>query len=210
MSNEQKKKTIKTPVVIVVEGMDYFRFLLHQLDGPARFAEVQLWNFSETGELGEQLRLLTDVHDFQKVRALGVIRDVEAQRAAQEQSVQSAFRNAGLAVPARQMEVENGTPKTGFLLMPHDEDSGCLEHACVKVMPKPFLDCVEGFYQCMSPHHNPPLNENYKAKLKVHARIAGSNKPQLTLGDSSKAGFWDFTQEPLKVMLDFIEKMVRA
>lgn len=100
------------------------------------------------------------------------------------------------------MEVTATAPSVGFLIMPHDGDSGCLEHAMLRAgRSGPRLECAEKYLQCVGESGR---NENWKAKLKVHTLIAAGKNPAWTLGESVKAGLWDFTHPSLRVMTDFM------
>jgi hypothetical protein len=51
-------------------------------------------------------------------------------------------------------------------------------------------------------------NDNHRAKVLVHALIAGHvENPAMSLGQSALAGMWNFDHPSLKIMLDFIRMM---
>ncbi|MCY2996073.1 MAG: hypothetical protein NTY19_50730 [Planctomycetota bacterium] len=209
----KNKMTINCPVVVAVEGRDYFYMLLSQLCDAPEFQEVQLWDWADSKySLSAGLEVLVKMPAFQRkqVRALGIIRDAEQDRTATETSLRESLRANGLGIPATQMEATRDNPHVGYLIVPHDKPSGCLENACLdaSTLVSGHVACAEDFLQSVSPYHEPPLNANYQAKLKVHALIAGSGKnPAMTLGESALAGLWDFKRESIKVMLDFIRLM---
>jgi len=204
-----KNKSIFKPVVIAVEGLDYLHLLLSQLDGRPEFDEVQLVDcFEADADLKGNLEILLKSSAFQRkqVRALGVIRDAEHDHRAVGNSLHSSLNAVGVPVPSSPMAIERGRPHVGYLLVPHNRPSGCLEDACLdaSVLPREHVACTQRFLECIS-QHIPHDNPNWRAKVKVHALIAGSGKnPAMTLGQSAKAGLWDFTHESLHVMLDFI------
>ena len=110
------------------------------------------------------------------------------------------------------MVVTRSVPHVGYLLIPHDKPSGCLEDACLEAstLAQEHVSCADKFLECIL-QHIPPLNPNWRAKVRLHALIAGSGKnPAMTLGQSAKAGLWDFTHESLKIMLDFLQMMCEA
>jgi hypothetical protein len=207
-----KNKSIHCPVVIAVEGLDYFHLLLSQLDGRPEFGAVQLVDcFESTSDLRDSLEVLLKSSAFQRkeVRSLGVIRDAEHDGKATEESLRSSLQAVGMAVPPAPMVVARAVPHVGYLIIPHDKPSGCLEDACLEAstLAPEHVACTRSFLECVS-QHIPQFNPNWQAKVKVHALIAGSGKnPAMTLGQSGKAGLWDFTRESLKVMLDFIRML---
>lgn len=202
----RKNKTIQKPTIIMLEGLDYLYLLLARIKNDSAFDNVQLWDFTEGSDLREALSLIRRERNFDFVTSLGIIRDAEADRFAAEQSVQDALRVTGFPVPSEPLKVSGGVPNTGYLIIPHDKSSGCLEHACLQATTRPAqLPCVDAFYECVRQHHAQVMQPNYLAKLKVHAHIAGSGlKPSLTLGESSEANLWDFGNPSLDVLLTFI------
>lgn len=210
-----KNKSISKPVVIAVEGRDYLYMLLSQIDGRPEFGDVQLVDcFEGTSDLTANLAILLKASAFQRkeVRALGVIRDAEHDRGAIEASLRASLAAIGVAVPAEPMAVAGAAPHVGYLLMPHDKPSGCLEDACLdaSTLPPEHVVCADKFLECIL-QHVPQLNPNWQAKVRVHALIAGSGKnPAMTLGQSVMAGLWDFTHSSLKIMLDFVQLMCDA
>jgi len=208
-------------VVIAVEGRDYLFTLLSQVRDRSEFSGVRLWDFKDEappfgnagGPLAGNFDLLMQDAGFEHIRALGIIRDAEENREAQEDSVKGTFARYSLAVPTRQMAVADGAPNTGFLIMPHDRQSGCLEHALLAACaldPKR-LECASAYFECIANNCGAITNPNHQAKIKIHAIIAGdAGKSARTLGDSASAGMWDFNAPSLKVMLDFIRIMRRS
>ena len=196
---------IKKPVAIVVEGADYLHLLLSQIDGPPEFDEVQLWNYSDVGNVKRWLELFKDLPDFATVAAIGVIRDAEENRESLISATQKAFSETGFNAPGKSLDVTNGVPRTGMLIMPNGEPSGCLEHAVLSaVKPDSHVECAKQFQKCVD---DGSRNDNWRAKVKVHALIAASRKPSQTLGQSAKSGLWDFDAPSLRIMLDFIRNM---
>ena len=107
------------------------------------------------------------------------------------------------------MSVTPGKPAVGFLLIPHGEDSGCLDHAVLQaVTPGLPVQCVEEYLKCVENGNTHP-NPNWRAKLKVHALIATGKNPAWTLGQSVSAGLWNMEHTALRVMIDFIRKLSR-
>jgi hypothetical protein len=209
-TNDKALRPIQTSVAILVEGSDYFYSLLPKLDGPAEFADVQLWDFSSKGTTPEQfVAMFQTLNGYaDKVNAIGIIRDAETDAQARCMEVQQVFEKHGLGVPAKSREVLAGNPTTGFLIMPHGETSGCLEHALLSaVNAKARLNCVKDYLTCAD---QKAKNDNWRAKMQVHSLIAASEAPAATLGQSVvKTDLWDFSQPSLGIMLDFIRDLIK-
>jgi hypothetical protein len=63
------------------------------------------------------------------------------------------------------------------------------------------LHCAEEYVRCVGVGVR---NENWQAKVKVHALIAASKNPAWTLSESVVGGLWDFTHPSLRIMKDFM------
>jgi hypothetical protein len=209
MNGDSKQlKPIKRPIAVIVEGNDYFRLLLSQIDGPPEFEQVQLWNYSEHGDLERFIALFTTLRGFDTVRAIGVICDCEESRERAENTVRRSFSSNELQPPSAPGIRHDGTRALGYLLIPHDKDAGCLENALLSApTPELRLDCAKEFLSCVD---DPKRNDNWRAKVQVHSLIAAARKPEWTIGESAKAGLWDFSNESLQIILNFIRELVRT
>jgi hypothetical protein len=63
------------------------------------------------------------------------------------------------------------------------------------------LHCAEQYLHCIGVGAK---NENWKAKVKVHALIAAGKNPAWTLSQSVATGLWDFTHPSLRIMKDLM------
>jgi hypothetical protein len=206
-------REIDKPVVILVEGLDCLYLLLQSplKNDPTFLANTILINYSENGlRLGDFLKTISKLRGFQRdiVKRLGVICDAESSRDATIQSVQTHLAANKFPVPDQPGTLVQGAPAVSFLIIPHDEPSGCLEHACLKALALPqLLPCAEVFLACVNGDN---LNPNWQAKLKVHSIIAGSGRnPAMTLGQSADPaiGLWRFDHPSLRVMVDFVKQL---
>ena len=224
-----EKVEIKQPVAVLVEGADYIHVLLSQIDN-ADFDDIQLFDFStlppenatkdarggQNAALRRYLRVLARANEgaATKLRALAVIRDAENNPAGQFASVSAVLAEAGWPMAQMPGQVARGQDgrKAGVLLLPADGLSGCLENALLAAptnrVPSELLACARQFLDCVETHSR---NDNWRAKVNIHAVLAGSTQntqaPALTLGQSAKAGFWDFTQPSLKPLIDFLREI---
>ncbi len=207
MNGDSKQlKPIKRPIALIVEGNDYFRTILSQIDGPEEFEQVQLWNYSEQGNLERFIALLKTLRGFENVRAVGVICDCEESRELASNTVRRGFTNNQLLPPDAPGVGHDGTRALGYLLMPHDKESGCLENALLSAAtPQLKIDCARQFLTCVN---DPERNDNWRAKVEVHSLIAAANNPAWTIGESARAGLWDSSHESLQVMLNFIRDLI--
>lgn len=200
-----EKSRIVKPIAVAVEGLDYFYTLLTQIKDDPNLQDVQLWDFqkADDGSLQRWLELFTTLDGFEdRIRALGIIRDAEDSAEDTLRSTASSLARIGLAAPARAMQLTATKPSVGVLIMPHNSASGCLEHAILEGrQPDLPLNCAEEYLKCVEGGRK---NENWKAKVKVHALIAAGNNPAWTLSQSVAGGLWDFGHPSLKIMIDFM------
>jgi hypothetical protein len=199
------KISIKRPVALVVEGVDLLHLIRSQIMDDPSLDRVQLFDFGSIDDLPAWLRLFVTLSGFNAVETLGVIRDAEYSSASAIDAVKSAMISVGYTPPTRVLEIAPGRPNLGYMILPHDQDSGCVEDSLLaSVDGLPSVACVKRFLACVD---DGSRNSNWRAKVQVHAMIAGSRYPNLTLGDSAKAGLWDFTKPPLRVILDFVRSL---
>ncbi|MCY2951688.1 MAG: hypothetical protein NTU53_06880 [Planctomycetota bacterium] len=206
MTTEKGLRSICKPVAVAVEGADYFYSLLAQIDGPVEFADVQLWDFAEIGSPERFVQLLKSLAGFStKIRAVGLIRDAEESAESKRSELRRAFERNGLAVPSQAGVIAAGPPATGFLVMPVGKESGCIEHAFLESGAcAASLECAKAFLKCVD---RSDRNDNWRAKVQVHAIIAASDHPSATLGQSVKQKLWNLSHPTLGVMLDFVRRL---
>jgi hypothetical protein len=203
-STSEKARIVKS-VAVAVEGLDYFHTLLSQIKDDPRLQEVQLWNFKEAphGDLRRWLKVFTTLDGFRdKVRAIGVIQDAEKDAACSFQGAAQALTDTGFTRPTESMKVTTGNPTVGVLIVPHNTPSGCLEHAMLEARrPDLPLNCAEEYLRCVGSGKD---NDNWRAKVKVHALIAAGANPAWTLSQSVAGGMWDTASPSLQIMIDFM------
>ena len=150
-----RKRSIKRPVAIAVEGANFFHFLLNKIDGMAEFENVQLWDFMENGlTVHEWLKSFRMASGFDSLKALGIIRDAELDTLRMQQSLEDALQQSGFSVPKSSKDVAIGVPNVSYLIVPDGAPSGCLEHAILEsVNAKLPLACAEDFLGCIEEHN---------------------------------------------------------
>ena len=218
-------------VAIAVEGVDTKLVLMWHLsvppdfrDAKAEFAHVGLYDFKDWRGYEETqgdpfrrwLQLIKIQPDYSRLAALGVIRDAEFNAEGMEQSIRAAFTHASLPSPHNsgmwRNDVEN-TPATGYLLLPVNGSEGCLEHSLLDGLQddlkdlqscaEEFADCAQRIFQTRNPNAK---ILNWRAKVITRAIMAGSDRPSIYFGDTSRQHFWDFEKPALRPILDFLRQ----
>ena len=193
---------IDSPVAVLVEGADYSHYLIHSYKEMAFWAEIRVSSFGGTSDLGKFLRTFRATHGFDKLRALGIIRDAETDGNGACEAIRASLRQNDLPVPRNANEFTNGLLKVGYLVIPHGAPSGCLEHACLDACANPRArNCASAFLDCVGRSHD---NENWNAKVQTRAIIASSGSPGAALGQSALLGIWNRDAPSLKIIETFL------
>lgn len=217
MSRNKRPLEIDKPVAILVEGIDWFHFLRQQITiGPKMkpgFENVRLYDFQSVTQLGPFLESLRKHKNFDRIQALGIMRDIEAETGANSRQdviakVRAVLNGYDFSAPKQPQEIDMSQPiAVSYLLIPHDANMGCLEHAILNaVKDQDVLKCAQEFYECIDPHNE--RSDNARAKMIVRSIIATTRKDGYTLGQSVHAGLWDLEHQSVRVMLDFIRSLV--
>ncbi len=199
------------PAVLLIEGKNPLYFI----DRVFRPQRTALLDFGSISALQDQLRAIMAARDFfTHVKRVGIVRDAEESSQAAAQSIRGALKAAHLPVPAHSGELyaaTNGGIATAFLILPDARDSGCFEHAVLDAFPGDReRDCVNALIHCVPKPElaHPGAMDNWEAKAKVHALIATSKKPEMTLGESGQAGLWNASHPSLLVIKTFLDNLV--
>lgn len=177
------------------------------------------------------LHELPKVPGFQNITAVGVICDADVlaeggvtAKSATTAHVQSALRSVGWEVPSAPGRwVQNASVDmpnlkwTGFLVVPPNRDSGCLETMLwesVSDKISSLKPCAESLLMCAEPLHakefpeqaKHPNHENWRDKVRVHALLAGSEEPQTHTTNATLKGYWNFEAEGLAAVLAFLRE----
>lgn len=198
-------RVIVTPRQLVVEGRDaeiFFNAFLRQMG----LAGIQVQNFGGKDELRGFLKALRVTPGFPRVVSLGIVRDAERDPMAAFQSVCSALRNAGMAVPQQPLMKEEGSPRVSALILPDATTAGALETICLEaVADDPVMQCVKDYFECVRQRMG-SLPENL-SKAQLHAFLASRPKPDLLLGQAANAGYWPWNSPAFRDMIQFLQSL---
>lgn len=140
-----------------------------------------------------------------RVQSLGVVRDGEENVDSSFQSVQSALRTAGFAVPNQPENAAGTTPKVNVLMLPNAMENGMLETICLEaVSSDPVIQCIDGYFECVSQTTSALPRPIEKAR--VQAYLASRPSPGLLLGEAADKGYWPWESPAF----DHIKNFLRA
>lgn len=188
MSRDKRSIEIDKPVAILVEGVDWLHFLLQQITVGTKmkpgFEHVRLYDFQSVTQLGSFLENLRKHKNFDRVQALGIMRDIEAETGVNSRqdviaTVRSVLSGYDFPAPKQPHEIDcDQSIAVSYLLIPHDADMGCLEHAILNaVKDQDVLNCAQDFYDCIDPDKS--RSDNARAKMMVRSIIATTKKKWL-------------------------------
>ena len=195
----QPSISIRTARQVLVEGNDevyLFRALVKHVG--AEFREIQFHPYGGKTKLRDFLETFTSLSDFDRVHSLAVVADADSNRSSAIDRIRGALRNAGLSDPPKPLEVSAAeTPKTCWLVVPHESSGQMLEDVCLQsIKDDPALQCVDEFIDCVISNCSNPPKENERPKARVHAYLSSRERPDLLLGQAAQAQVWNFDAAP--------------
>ena len=159
-----------------LEVIDDWPLQIEQLDGKGNFREFLL--------------ALTRHPRFGKLTKVGIVRDADFGTNS-FQSVRDTIRSANevsprqLSVPERVLELAQGTPKTGVLILPSGEREGMIEDLIIDVFDEdPVTKCVDKYVECLRTEGQ-PISQARLPKARLRTFITGKNISEDAEGDDS-------------------------
>ncbi len=205
---------IKETRLLLVEGADalYFYIWTCQAFGANG---IQVLNFGGIKNLPLFLKQLTLLPGYANVESIVIGRDAEQDPEAAVKSVNGAFKNAGLPVPAKPFHFVGSAPRVAFMLFPgfivdaagkKCLSAGTLEDLCLEIIEDPVtLVCVDRYVDCLQANGQ---EVRHLHKTKVHAYLAGkSDFVGLKIGEAARVGAWDWNHSKLELFRGIITGM---
>lgn len=159
---------------------------------------IEIVTYNGKDNLSNYLKTLQLIPGFADLISLGITRDADNNKDTAFQSVYTALKNNNLPTPETNQK-ENKLSSKIFIL-PNNNEPGMLEDLCIQSISNEVgISCVENYFQCIQ--NQTGRQPNNMAKAKVHAWLASQIQPDKRLGESAKAGYWNWDNlafEPLK------------
>jgi hypothetical protein len=210
------KKKIEKEKLFLVEGADAYYFFIWacQVVGAN---DIQVMDFGGVSDLGLFLKTLKEAPEYdEKVSAILIARDAETNPNGAIESIKTALRRNGFAVPEKPFSFEQvkGSPHVAYMVLPgfhSDRENGellkgALEDLCLSMSKNDSVNaCVDVYINCLE---SKAITITHPHKTRVHAYLAGKGElAGLKLGEAAKAGAWDWDQtsfgpfrETIKIM----------
>jgi len=214
MADIFKKKTIEKEKLILAEGDDDCYFLLKLLDKKMNNHNIQISEFEGVNNLTNHIEAIKRMDGFDDVTSILIFRD-------SEESTEVACKNVNKSLKKTEiiktdiepfiMSCQNNR-KIGFVLFPGFDENGniyncgTLEHLCLRLFKEKSVNekiktYLDDFQLKTESFRKPHKNE-------LHASFSFTdNFVGLKIGETAKAGGFDFNSPYLTPFLKMIEEM---
>jgi hypothetical protein len=194
---------ISGPNLLAVEGRDALAFFSRFRDSLGLRDTIQVIDFGSVSELRKRILGLPATSGFSAVKALGIIRDAEADPAAAFQSVRDALQRAKLPAPSAVGQMIVTRPRVGIFILPDGTSTGSLETLLLRtVAGDPAMPCIEDFFTCIQQRTG--IRQANRDKARVHAFLASRDDPGLRSGQAFAAGYWPPEHPAFEPVRDFL------
>jgi hypothetical protein len=187
---------------LLVEGRDDERFFVALLR-EMRIKNVQVLPYHGKEKLKDFVKSFAIAPGFRSVVSVGIVRDADKRSDSAFQSVQSAIKSVGWAVPDAPAEAVGDSPKVITFILPGQDRKGELEDLLLDAVANdPAIPCVDAFLECVKEEVGSFPRKLSKAK--TQAFLASRKESGLLLGQAADAGHWNFRSRvysPIKKFL---------
>jgi len=200
---ERKRVEITEPILVIVEGPDEKRFYetlctKHNI-GPCQFA----WA-SGKDDIRSSIRAFSLAPGWEKLRAVGIIRDGDDDPAREFASAADALASVGWPRPSENMLVAPGRPGTGIAIVPGNLDRLCVEAAEEDCQARAL--CVNSYLECLESAFAELAN---RPKSWVHAFLAGFGKGDVRVGEGAQRGYWPLDSHVFDDIRRFLTELTK-
>lgn len=194
---------ISGPNLLAVEGRDAQAFFRRLRDALGLRDELQVMDFGSVSQMRGRILGLPAASGFAAVKALGIVRDAEADPVAAFQSVRDALQQAKLPAPSAVGQVIDARPRVGIFILPDGASAGSLETLLLRtVADDPAMPCIEDFFTCIQQRTG--IRQANRDKARVHAFLASRDNPGLRSGQAFEAGYWPQDHQAFELVKDFL------
>lgn len=195
---------ISKPKLLIVEGEDEKGFFEALLTSMA-ITDVQVLPIGGKTKLRSNLKALVQGSNFSSVKTLAVARDADDNPTGAFQSVCDALKYVGLSVPAAELILSKGNPKTIVMILPAPGSNGMLEDVCLSsVASTREMSCVLQYFKCIKEKTGNLPNNISKARLQTYL---AAKEPGLRLGEAAQRGLWSWENSAFSRITEFIKML---
>ncbi|MCL6450793.1 MAG: hypothetical protein K6T75_05800 [Acetobacteraceae bacterium] len=204
---EGKRVEITEPSLLLVDCKDDENFVKGLL-GYLGLSRTQVVRAEGKGLFAVRLAAVRRATGFDMVESLGIVRDADADPQAAFQSVCSALKYAGLAVPERPLSPAGGKPQVCVMILPDEASRGAIEDLCLRSVESDLaMPCVESYFQCLKTcFPEAPVDS---AKSRVQVFLASRLEAGMSLGVAAQKGYWPWDSPVFDELKDFLRQVAR-
>jgi len=208
-----------TKHLILCEGKDDEQFISCFLNSDVfsdtDVTDIQVEQVRGVNNLRSTVLVLKNADGFSQLRSLLIVRDADENIGGARDSVKGIFKKADLPIPSSEHQWnDNGTLKTGFLLMPSCSSKsqiGALDDLCWDIISDkhgPLIrNDVVGFIDSLE--YSGKRTFIHKSKALLHTYFSATEGLiASSIGRASESGAFDWHSEKLNSLRDFLKSMV--
>ncbi|MGC8892471.1 MAG: DUF3226 domain-containing protein [Candidatus Saccharicenans sp.] len=200
----QRNFQIEKPHLLIVEGKDDYQFFESFLEH-LNLLSIQIFCLDGKNNLNNKLKALVRLPNFSLLESIGITRDSDDNPIGAFQSIQSALKNAGLAVPKEELTLAGKNPRISICLIPGINQEGSLEDLCLEAIAEAqdrALDCVDAYFSCLRKNKIKFSKKVFKAKVQVF--LASRREYIPDLGIAAKRSVWPWDSHVFAKIKDFL------
>lgn len=213
---------IRTKHLILCEGRDAEEFLITYLNSEtlsdiSSFSnDFQVMDFGGNSDLANFIETLQNMENFDKVESILIIRDAERDTSQAVREITNALNRCGLSIPDSPHKWQCTAPKIGYLLFPTCDvsvQSGTLEDLCLSILSEnqshKIIGDIQEFINKVGEQYNRTYPHEFKTKLHTYFSITDAYV-SLKIGEAAKAGAFNWTNEKLLPLKNFLMEIIET
>jgi hypothetical protein len=168
-SRDEENVVFQERHLILVEGKDD-RTIVAALIKHENLHDFQVHHMWGRSTWAAQVGVIVRQPEFHSnVKTLGLMKDADEDPDAAWASCRDTLTASSLPVPTAAIQLAEGIPSTAVMIVPSRAGRGALEELCIKSFEAGRLECVDRYFDCLSPGHSAAT----RLKARVQAYLAG-------------------------------------
>lgn len=200
------------PCQLLVEGNDDRNFFESLLDRLELRHRIDVQSYDGRDRLSGFLHAFVNDRGFEDVRAIGIVRDADSSQDAAFKSIVDILSNlrhkkgVDLSIPTVPQQFAEGFRSVGIMILADAEGHGMLESVILETLINdPRWPCVERFIECLRSLSSDEIR--HPEKSYVHAYLAGTASPHISVGHAAKRGVFDLDHAAFAEICDFLKRL---
>lgn len=193
--------------LLLVEGMDEVYFFEQLLKELSLEDHIQIISIDGIEKLKTKIKTIINMPKFDRVEAMGIVRDSDGSASSAFQSVKDILADIGYPVPSVENEFVGDGIRIGIYIIPGNGLIGnMLEDLCLLTKDNDQnIGLINDFLDKLRTEGSSYPRNIAKAKCQIY--LATQSKVVNTIGLGAKKGYWNFQHTSLTHLKDFLLKM---